>query len=157
MELDDHDGLVAVEAIDHRELPERAVMIEPGHRRLAYVLEHCVKRLGLRCSDPTEVVRQVEVGVDAPTRRGEVQGWFQQPVPEAGSAAAHALQAPEELVPVGRALENEHRRDGEPELRVLLDAPDHRVQVAHVVGLARPVRGAAFLVQGVVHLSAQRR
>ena len=94
----------SVEALDDRELPQRAGPVEALHgdrlRRCRAPRAWC--RLAAR-PDEAEVVVEVEVRVDVPPGRGDRQRVAPHPLAQAGDQPADPVDAPVEALAVGRA------------------------------------------------------
>jgi hypothetical protein len=131
VDLHDHRGAVVGEALHERVLPERARAVEAGHRRGARQVEHRVVG-GLAHPDATQVVHEVEVGVGRPVGRTHAQERGRDALAHAWDQPRPTFQPPDEVVPVRRPVEEQHRDDGRAQQRVLLDVPHERVGVAHV-------------------------
>ena len=132
VQLLDQCRLAAAQALDDRELPQRAGAIERVGRDQAGEVEELAHRAGLRQRDPAHVVVDVEVWVVDPHRRGEVRRHRLHPLSQPLEHVRGSLDALDELVEAGWPVE--HRDVGERarQVRVLLDPPHQPLGVAHL-------------------------
>ena len=124
--------LAALEPLDERELPQRPITIEARHPGLASELQDGRQRLRGRRLEPADVPRQVEIGIDDPTRRGQPQRRRHDPVPKPRRQPRAALEPLRQPIPVRAAIQQQHAHDRRPQQRVLLHVPGERITVAHV-------------------------
>jgi hypothetical protein len=127
----DHRGATALEAVDDEELPQRSRAVEGVLDELGgQVVELAI---GPRCRqrDVAHVEVDVEVGVVLPLGRGETAERGHHALVQAGDARHHAQQSATEASEVGGLVEHRDAAEGRVEVRVLLDVPHHRLDVAH--------------------------
>ena len=142
VELDDERRLAALHAFDHGDFPQRAVPVEGGHRRPAGQRQYRVPRAGRGSRDPAQVPVQVEMRIVAPPGHGEAERGLDDALAERGHQPGYPVDAVDEHVPVGGAVQPVDDDDRRAERRVAFHVPGKRVARVHVSRAGRHLADA---------------
>ena len=138
VELDDERRLAALDAFDQGDLPQRAGPVEGGHRRPARERQDRVPRAWRGSGDPAQVEVQVEMRIVAPPGDGEAERGLDDALAERGHQPGYPVDALDEHVPVGCAVEPVDDDDRRAERGVAFHVPGERVARPHVRDAGRP-------------------
>ena len=131
VELHDESALAVREVLHQDAFPQRTGPVEALHGGGSGHL-HDVGQLALAGrAGEAQVVAEVEVRIDLPTRRRGRHRTVRHALAQAGDDATGPLEHAPEVFPFDRSVDDDQRGDRRTQQRVLLDGPHQRVGVAH--------------------------
>ena len=127
---------VALQALDHREEPQRAGPVEGlrGNQRRQVVQVPVGRSLGQRQAAQMAIERELRVA--HPRRRRHVARRATHDLAQAGDCDHCSLEALAKQVEVGCPVENRDTDDVGGEVRILLHAPHQALGVSHLRGVS---------------------
>ena len=122
-------GAPAFQSLDHHEPPQRSCPVERLEVQLGGEIEELAHRARLGQPQIAHVVRELELGIGNPRRRGDAAEARNDPFVESGHTRRGGAHRLFEVVAIGWVVEQRQRTAARIEPRVLLDIPHQRFGV----------------------------